>query len=109
QRKFRLDVASPGHRVIRLVVGFSCCGSYNLVVFLNKLWHVLKLWHQGLRARYANEMVRREITKVLQVTHAQELKDTPMNLWPLMKQKQAQEIQAVMDGKMDKPDIIDRR
>lgn len=55
----------------------------------------------------ANRLVRQEVVKVLSLTHAQELSDTVRADWPLVKRRQAEEIQAVMDGSQF--DIIDRR
>jgi hypothetical protein len=72
-----------------------------------KLWHVLRLWHQELQAKVANRLVRKEIVRVLSVTHAQELAEAPRAEWALIKRRQAEEIQAVIDG--NQMDIIDRR
>lgn len=70
----------------------------------------LKQWagqkHSDLKASIANWLVRREVIRVLRLTHANELSGTPRNEWPLVKSHQAQEIQAVAAGQMD---IIDRR
>jgi hypothetical protein len=77
-------------------------------VFLNKLAHVLRLKFQNLKAAFARRMVTREVARVLQLTHAQELLQTPMNEWALVKSRQVAEIQAVRDGKV-LTDIIDRR
>ena len=74
---------------------------------LRKLWHLLTCWREDLRARVAKYLVTREVIKVLAVTHAQELKDTPRNEWSLVRQKQIAEIQAVQSGQSF--DIVDRR
>ena len=76
-------------------------------MLLKRLWHVVRLWHQNLRARVANHLVRREVAKVLSLTHAQELAVAPRNEWVVIKRRQSEEIQAVMDGRQF--DVIDRR
>lgn len=77
------------------------------MLFLQKLAHYFRLLHGAIRAKTDNWLVRREVVKVLRVTHAQELYNTPRNEWAIVKQAQAREIQAVIDGKT--LDIIDRR
>ena len=76
-------------------------------MLLKKLWQFLRSWRTDLRARAAKYFVTREVVRVLQLTHAQELRDTPRNEWSLVRQKQVEEIQAVRDGKVF--DIVDRR
>lgn len=76
-------------------------------MLIKRLWQFLRSWRTDLRARAAKYFVTREVVRVLQLTHAQELKDTPRNEWSLVRQKQVEEIQAVRDGKVF--DIVDRR
>lgn len=51
-------------------------------------------------------MVTREVTRVLQVAQAQELRSTPGQLWPSLQAKHSAEISAVRDGDLT---IVDRR
>jgi hypothetical protein len=74
---------------------------------IRKVLSLLFSWRQDLRARTAKYLVTREVTKVLKLTHAQELYLTPRNEWPLVRQKQVEEIRAVRSGQQF--DIIDRR
>lgn len=76
-------------------------------MFLKKVLHFLRLLHNDIKARVAKYLVTREVTRVLQLTHAQELAFAPRNEWALIKARQAQEIQAVRDGQQ--LDVIDRR
>ena len=75
--------------------------------FINKAWRLCRAWRQDLRAAAAKYFVTREVIKVLALTHAQELVDTPRNEWHIVKQRQVEEIQAVRDGRQF--DIVDRR
>lgn len=76
-------------------------------MFLKKLRHYFRLVRDTIRARTQKYLVQREVVKVLQLTHAQELYHTPRNEWALVKAAQAKEIQAVRDGQT--MDIVDRR
>jgi uncharacterized membrane protein YgcG len=76
-------------------------------MFLRKLWRLLFHWREDLRARVSKYLVTREVVRVLEVTHAEELKNTPRNEWSLVRQKQISEIQAVQSGQVF--DIVDRR
>lgn len=76
-------------------------------MLFKKLFHFFRLWHQNLRAKHANKLVRKEVARVLSVTHAMELRDLPRAEWALAKTRHVEEIQAVMDGKQF--DVIDRR
>ena len=71
------------------------------------LWAFLKAWRTDLRAATAKYLVTREVVKVLQLTHAQELINTPRNEWSIVRQKQIAEIKAVQSGQQF--DIVDRR
>lgn len=62
--------------------------------------------HGNLQARFARHIRTKEIVKVMSGAHMKELATTPGEQWPLMKQKHAEEIRAVRDGKFD---IVDRR
>jgi len=72
-----------------------------------KIWRFCRAWKTDLRAAAAKYFVTREVVKVLALTHAQELADTPRNEWRMVRQRQIEEIQAVRDGKQF--DIVDRR
>lgn len=74
---------------------------------LKKIWRFLGAWRTDLRAAAAKYFVTREVVKVLALTHAQELADTPRNEWRLVRQRQIEEIQAVRSGQTF--DIVDRR
>jgi hypothetical protein len=73
---------------------------------LGKLAHSVRLSYSNARAYFARQLVTRDVTRVLKLTHAQELMGAPRNEWPLMVRRQTEEIRAVSSGQMD---IIDRR
>jgi portal protein len=77
------------------------------VGFWKKAWQFLTAWRTDLRAAAAKYFVTREVVKVLALTHAKELQDTPRNEWSMVRQRQIEEIQAVRDG--NQFDIVDRR
>ena len=60
-----------------------------------------------LQAATAKYLVERQVIEVLKLTHAQEMLTYPRNEWPLVRQKQVEEIRAVSAGKPF--DIVDRR
>jgi hypothetical protein len=62
---------------------------------------------RNLQAAVAKYMVQKELTKVLSLTHAQELLAAPRNEWPMIRSKQIDEIKAVKSG--EQFDIVDRR
>jgi hypothetical protein len=74
---------------------------------LTTIWQFIKSWRTDLRARAAKYLVTREVVKVLQLTHAQELATTPRNDWSIVRQRQVEEIKAVQSGQQF--DIVDRR
>lgn len=74
---------------------------------LTTIWQFIKSWRTDLRARAAKYLVTREVVKVLQLTHAQELATTPRNDWAIVRQRQVEEIKAVQSGQQF--DIVDRR
>lgn len=65
-----------------------------------------RVFFRSLGARIERYFRGREVTKVLQLFHAQELAVTPGEQWQLLHQRQVKEIQAVKNGNYD---IIDRR
>jgi hypothetical protein len=71
-----------------------------------KLTAAIRRFHHDLRFRVAKWLAIREVTRVLKVTHAQELALLPRAEWPLAMSRQRQEIQAVAGGQID---IVDRR
>lgn len=62
----------------------------------------VKAWYAGRVKRHRTN----QVVKTLMLAHAQELASTPGELWPIVKERQALQIMAVRDGKLD---IIDRR
>jgi hypothetical protein len=74
---------------------------------INKIVSFIKSWREDLRARVSKYLVTRQVTKVLSLTHAQELSITPRNEWALVRQRQIDEIHAVQSGQTF--DIVDRR
>lgn len=75
-------------------------------MLLKRLWRYIRSIHDDLQAWVAQKLVVRQVTKVLKLTHAQELANAPRNEWPLLMRRQQEEIQAVASGQID---IIDRR
>jgi uncharacterized membrane protein YgcG len=65
-----------------------------------------KIWHENIKAQCLRYWRAREVVKVLKITHAQELADTPVNMWVQKKAAHAQEIAAVRNGQFS---IVDRR
>lgn len=74
---------------------------------LQTLWQFITSWRSDLKAATSKYLVTREVVKVLQLTHAQELSNTPRNEWAIVRQKQVEEIKAVQSGQQF--DIVDRR
>jgi hypothetical protein len=74
---------------------------------LKMLWKFLTSWRADLKAKTAKYLVTREVIKLLQVTHAQELLSTPRNEWAMVKSRQVAEIEAARDAKQF--DIVDRQ
>lgn len=70
------------------------------------MWDALQRLHTNLQATAARYFRAREVIKVLRITHAQELADTPVNMWAVKKTEQAKDIAAVKSGQFS---IIDRR
>lgn len=66
----------------------------------------IRQFHRDLKAKAARHYRTSEIVRVLSRSHEQELAATPGEQWALVKSRQANEIQAVRDGKFD---VIDRR
>ncbi len=62
--------------------------------------------HNQIQARVLRYFRAREVVKSLQMIHAQELAQTPVNQWVQKKSEQAKEIQAVKAGQFP---IVDRR
>lgn len=67
---------------------------------------VLRRLHTFIRAFFVKHYRTQEIVRVFQTAHAQELKDTPIQSWPLIKARQEQELSLVRAGKLD---IVDRK
>ena len=77
------------------------------MALFRKLVQWFKAWRDDTRARVSNYLVRRQVVKVLSLTHAQELSVTPRNDWRLVRDRQIAEIKAVQSGQQF--DIVDRR
>ena len=60
----------------------------------------------SLRASLVRKHRIKEVVRTLCLAHASELAHTPGEQWPLVKERQAREILAVQEGKLD---IVDRR
>lgn len=70
------------------------------------MWNTLVRLHQRIKARVLRHFRAREVVKALTMVHAQELAQTPVNLWVQKKNEHAREIQAVKAGQFP---IVDRR
>lgn len=66
----------------------------------------MKTRYNSWQARKIKEFRTEEIAKTLCIAHAAELAQTPGELWPVTKARQAKEIAAVRDGNVT---IVDRR
>lgn len=70
------------------------------------MFESLQRIHENIRAKVLRHFRANEVVKVLQLTHAKELADTPVNMWVQKKSEQAKEIAAVRSGQFN---IVDRR
>lgn len=70
------------------------------------LWSALKFFYTNYKARFVKEFRTREVIKVLEAKHMQELTVAPVNQWPQIKADQAREIIAAREGVFP---ILDRR
>lgn len=70
------------------------------------MWEAIKQIHTNLKARALRYWRAREVVKVLAITHASELAQTPVNMWAVKKAEQSREIAAVKSGQFP---IVDRR
>lgn len=75
-------------------------------MFLDKVKHWIGLQRSVIRGWVAKQLTVRYVTKVLRLTHAEELQGAPRNEWALIRSHQLQEIKAVASGQID---IVDRR
>ena len=75
--------------------------------FLHRLVGMFRRLRSELQAATAKYLIERQVVEVLKLTHASELMTYPRNEWPLVRQKQVEEIRAVSAGKPF--DIVDRR
>jgi len=67
---------------------------------------ILRRMHNSFRARLLKHYRTKEVVRVFQISHAQELKDLPYHQWPAVQARQTQEIAAVKAGRLD---IVDRK
>jgi hypothetical protein len=70
------------------------------------IWSALVQIHTNLKARALRYFRAREVVKVLAITHASELANTPTNMWAVKKAEHSREIAAVKSGQFP---IVDRR
>lgn len=70
------------------------------------MWQALVRLHNSIQSRVLRYFRSREVVKSLQMVHAQELAETPVNMWAMKKSEHAREIQAVKAGQFP---IVDRR
>jgi hypothetical protein len=75
--------------------------------FLKRLAGMFRALRSDLQAATAKYFIEKQVIEVLKLTHAQELLTYPRNEWPLVHQKQVEEIRAVSAGKPF--DIVDRK
>lgn len=70
---------------------------------------LLRRLHIALYAYFVKWYRTRYILKVFQEAHSAELRQTPVNQWPLTMQRQTQEIAAIRAGRIDATPIVDRK
>ena len=70
------------------------------------LWAVVRRIHLSIRAYFVKRYRTQEVLKAFKTAHSVELRDTPINNWPIVRARQDQEISAVRAGKLD---IVDRK
>jgi len=70
------------------------------------MFDLLRTLHMSVKARLLRFFRGREVVKAFRVMHAQELTQTPIQNWPMMKARQAQEIRLVKAGQLQ---IVDRK
>jgi hypothetical protein len=68
--------------------------------------NLLKQFIANIKAKITKHYVTKQVVSVLKLTHAQELANTPGEMWPQVRAKHTKQIEAVHDGKLD---IVDRR
>jgi hypothetical protein len=71
-----------------------------------KIVDLIKAWHNDIVASVSKRLRAKEVVKVLSLAHSKELSETPFPQWQSVIQRQKQQIDAVMAGKLD---IVDRR
>lgn len=62
--------------------------------------------HTDIRGSFIKFFRSREIAKIMAISHAQELKQFPVNEWPIIMERQAHEIAAALQGRYP---IVERR
>jgi hypothetical protein len=70
------------------------------------MFSFLRSIHTAIKARLVRHFRIREVAKVYSVMHAQELTQTPVEQWPLVKARQSQELRLVKAGQLQ---IVDRK
>jgi hypothetical protein len=70
------------------------------------MFRILRSWHTAFKARMIRYFRTREVVKVFSVMHAEELRLTPIENWPLVKARQNQEIRMLRAGQNL---IVDRK
>jgi Phage portal protein len=70
------------------------------------LWNVICRIHNSVRAYFVKRYRTQEVLRVFKTAHSIELRDTPINNWPIVTARHREEISAVRAGKLD---IVDRK
>lgn len=70
------------------------------------MFNWIKSKYVALRASLVKKYRTREVIKVLLLAHVSELSNAPIEQWPAIRKRQADDIAAVRDGRLD---IVDRR
>src|SRR5215471_10457924 len=70
------------------------------------MFGLIRRLHNAFRGALVKHYRTKEIVRVFELSHAQELRDTPLHQWPAAKTRQAQEMAAVKAGRLD---IVDRK
>jgi Phage portal protein len=67
---------------------------------------LLRRIHTALRAALVKWFRTRAVLRVIETAHAEELRITPINQWPITQARQSMEVEAIRAGKLD---IVDRK
>jgi hypothetical protein len=67
---------------------------------------LLKRLHSAIKAYFVRQYRIREVARVFQVSHAQELAEAPIQSWPIIKARQERELAMVRAGQLQ---VVDRK